>query len=493
MLKRNLWAVTSLLILFTNPVSGEDSRAARYGLPDFRELVQANASAVVNISTKQDAVPTPTAPHTEDDAEKGSDEGDSPTPFDDFMRRFLEEHPGGGGSAPTPPRPGDGFSSRSLGSGFVIDNDGHIMTCAHVIADADAVIVRLSDRRELEADVIGMDRRSDVALLKVDAKDLNVVTIGDPSLLQVGEWVLAIGSPFGFNSSATAGIVSATGRSLPNESYVPFIQTDVAINPGNSGGPLFDLNGDVIGINAQIYSRTGGFMGLSFAVPIDLAMHVAQQLRDNGRVSRGWLGVAIQEVDQSLAESFGMKTPRGALIAEVIADGPAADSELQAGDVIVSFNNTDIGSVSDLPPVVGLTPVGVTAPVEVMRNGEVVIVDVVVGELDEQGATVAMASPSNDEEATSAASLLGMVLEDIGTADSAQQSMGNGVRVVEVESGPASRAGIEAGDIILQFDAEPVDSMETLKAQIDNAPSDKSIPVLVRRGEQSLFLALKTE
>lgn len=347
-------------------------------LPDFASLVKANSPAVVNISTDQ-VIKKPQVK-----APGGDNNSDAPE-FDDFLKEFLDGQPS--------------RESKSLGSGFVITSDGVIMTSAHVIEDAKRIIVRLADRREKEAEVIGLDRKSDVAVLKIDAQDLTTVSIGNPADLEVGEWVLAIGSPFGFESSATAGIVSAKGRSLPNENYVPFIQTDVAINPGNSGGPLFNLNGEVIGVNAQIYSRTGGFMGLSFAVPIDLAMRIGDQLRDSGRVSRGWLGVAIQEVSPEMAASLGMLVPRGALITEVLGDGPAADSELQAGDVVVAFNDIPIENMAQLPPVVGQTAVKSSVMVDIVRDSEPMQINVKVGELptDEQIAEAASAPLSVPE------------------------------------------------------------------------------------------------
>ncbi|HWR86981.1 MAG TPA: trypsin-like peptidase domain-containing protein, partial [Acidiferrobacterales bacterium] len=284
-------------------------------LPDFTPLVESSAPAVVNISTTQ-MVKRPAGPGAEmPEAPEGN------APFNDFLRRYF-------GEDELPP---EFFDNKSLGSGFLVSPDGYILTCAHVVENATEILVRLTDRREFTAKVIGADRRSDVALLKIDATGLPQVRIGNPEKVRVGEWVLAIGSPFGFESSATAGIVSAKGRSLPRENYVPFIQTDVAINPGNSGGPLFNLQGEVIGINSQIYSRTGGFMGLSFAVPIDIAMQVAKQLKASGRVRRGWIGVTIQDVTRELAESFGMKRPTGALIADVLPEGPAAKSDLRVG------------------------------------------------------------------------------------------------------------------------------------------------------------------
>ena len=345
--------------------------AAAAGLPDFSELVVRNGPAVVNISTEQRA-----------DTEQAAlpklpfelPEGPDTAPLNEFFRRFF-------GDQAEPPLP-----DASLGSGFIITADGYVLTNHHVVDGADTIIVRLSDRSELSARLVGSDARSDIALLKVESKNgaLPTVKIGDPQRLKVGEWVLAIGSPFGFDHSVTAGIVSAKGRALPQDTYVPFIQTDVAINPGNSGGPLFNMDGEVVGINSQIYSRTGGFMGLSFAVPIDVAMEVVEQLKAHGSVTRGWLGVMIQDVTRDLAESFGMPQPRGALVARVLPDGPAARAGLQAGDVILRFNGEDIVYSSDLPPRVGRTAVGGTVKVDVLRAGKPRVLRVTVAALPDQ-------------------------------------------------------------------------------------------------------------
>jgi serine protease Do len=330
------------------------SSARAEGLPDFTELVRKNSPAVVNISTTQKITRNgPRLPHGLHQFPEGS-------PFDDFFRRFFGDREGESRS----------FETHSLGSGFIISSDGYIITNYHVIRDADTIIVRFSDRRELEAKVVGNDERSDLALLKVEAKGLPTLKQGDSKQLKVGEWVLAIGSPFGFEHSATAGIVSAVGRSLPEESYVPFIQTDVAINPGNSGGPLFNLAGEVVGINSQIYSRTGGFMGLSFAIPIDVAMEAVEQLKEKGQVTRGWLGVVIQDVTRELAESFGLERPQGALVAKVLAGSPAAAGGIQVGDIILNFGGSPVPRSSALPPLVGRAEIGEPVNVQVLRSGD---------------------------------------------------------------------------------------------------------------------------
>jgi serine protease Do len=331
-------------------------------LPDFTALVEREGPAVVNISTvqtvrREDAFPR--IPGLPDD-----------DPFYDFFRRFM------------PPGPRE-YQTRSLGSGFLISPDGYVLTNAHVVRDANEVTVRLTDRRELKARVIGVDLRSDVAVLKIDASGLPAVRIGDPGRARVGEWVLAIGSPFGFENSVTAGIISAKGRTLPDETYVPFLQTDVPINPGNSGGPLFNLNGEVIGINAQIYSRTGGYMGLSFAIPIDVAMNVAEQLRSTGKVVRGRLGVQIQELTPELARSFSLDQAVGALVASVERGSPAASAGLRAGDVILRFNGRIIGNANDLPPLVASTRPGTRVELEIWRDGSATRLNATIGELSD--------------------------------------------------------------------------------------------------------------
>ena len=308
------------LLLLIGLLAACQPAASNNGLPDFTGLVEENSPAVVNIATSIDPSKAETSVREQ---------------VPDFLRKFFE----GMQEQEIPDQP---HQAEATGSGFIIEEDGYILTNRHVVDGADHIIVRLSDRRELEAELVGQDERSDLALLKVDADDLPTVKIGSSAKLKVGEWVLAIGAPFGFDSSVTAGIVSAKGRSLPSENYVPFIQTDVAINPGNSGGPLFNLDGDVVGINSQIISRNGGYMGLSFAIPIDIAMDVVAQLKDKGRVSRGWLGVLIQPVDRDLAPSFGLDKPTGALVSQVLADSPAAAAGIQAGDVILKFNGEDI-------------------------------------------------------------------------------------------------------------------------------------------------------
>jgi serine protease Do len=451
------------------------------GLPDFTELAAQNSPAVVNISTQQKSGGLRRAPG-------GFSMPDIPedSPFSELFKHFFGE--GMEGFEGMPER-----ESRSLGSGFVISPDGYILTNHHVIADADEIQVRFSDRRFYDAEVIGSDKASDVALIKIDATGLPTVKVGQSQSLEVGEWVLAIGSPFGFDHTVTAGIVSAKGRSLPSENYVPFIQTDVAINPGNSGGPLFNLEGEVIGVNSQIYSRTGGFMGLSFAIPIELAMNVAEQLRETGQVARGYLGVLIQDVDRDLAESFGMAQPHGALVSRVMADSPADNAGLQVGDVIVAFNGTRLLNSSQLPPLVGTTRVDSEAELKVLRDGKEIVLPIRVGRLpDEQ--EMASATPEQPPKPDEIEQL-GLAVIDIDPA--VRQELGiegeGGALVGKVEPGPAAEAGIRRGDIVLMFDGTDVKGAGHLRQLIEAAEDKRSVAVLIRRGDSPLFIALRMQ
>jgi len=439
-------------------------------LPDFTGLVQQSSPAVVNISTTQKHEHGMKSPH-----------GQMPeAPLDEFFRRFFGDEYGGGGD--------EDYDEKSLGSGFVISSDGYILTNAHVIGDADEIVVRLSDRREFVAKVVGMDKRSDVALLKIDADHLPVVTVGRSSDVKVGSWVLAIGSPFGFDHTVTAGIVSATGRSLPNENYVPFIQTDVAINPGNSGGPLFNLKGEVIGINSQIYSRTGGFMGLSFAIPIDMAMNVTEQLKKHGRVTRGWLGILIQDVTRELAESFDMSKPVGALVAKVLPDSPAEKAGLQVGDIIVKFNGHEVESSSALPPMVGSMPVGDEVPVSIMREGKSQKLMVTIRELPEEE-ELKLASRGDTKD--SVVEKLAITVSDLTEDQRSELQISGGVYVESVDSGPASKAGIRRGDVLVMIDQQRVEDAAQFKKIVDGLREGSSVPVLVQRRGSPIFLALK--
>jgi serine protease Do len=444
-------------------------------LPDFTKLVEDNSAAVVNISTTQ-KVKHPMMPH-------GFQMPDIPedSPWGDFLRRFFGEEGGG---------PMEEFETQSLGSGFIVDADGYVVTNNHVVKDAEEIIVRLSDRRELPAEVVGTDPRSDVALLKVKADNLPVVKIGKSETLKVGEWVMAIGTPFGFDHSVSVGVVSAIGRNLPSENYVPFIQTDVAINPGNSGGPLFNLDGEVVGINSQIYSRTGGFMGLSFAIPIDVAIDVVQQLKTKGKVSRGWLGILIQDVNRELAESFGMKQPRGAVVLRVLPDSPAAKAGFKVGDVVVEFNGKKIYRSSDLPLAVGQADIGSKSKVAVIREGKSKTLTVTIAELpseDQLAEQRPTAEPGKAE-----ADKLGLRVESLTAEQRKQRELDKrGVLVREVEAGPARSAGIRPGDILLMINNQDVTSAEQFAKLIKSLPAGKSVPVLIQRGDAPVFLPLK--
>ncbi len=448
------------------------ARAAE--LPNFVDLVKETSSAVVNISTTQKVQSgMPELP-------EGFEMPEFPegSPFGELFKYFFDQEENGGP---------DYHDAKSLGSGFIISKDGYVMTNYHVVKDGDEIIVRLSDRRELKAEVIGVDPRSDVALLKIDATGLPVAKIGESGDLEVGEWVLAIGSPFGFDHSATAGIVSAKGRSLPRENYVPFIQTDVAINPGNSGGPLFNQAGEVVGVNSQIYSRTGGYMGLSFAIPIEVAMDVADQLKTSGKVSRGWLGVLIQDVTLDLAESFGMKRPRGALVAKVLPDSPALAAGINVGDVIVDFNSQEVMNSSSLPPIVGSSEVGVKLPVAIIRNGREKTLYVKLGELPEDE-VVAQTQTRSEEKKTNR---LGFSATDLSDKKKEELEIDGGVQVGHIVTGAASQAGIRKGDIILTIDNKEVADLKQFDKIVEGLTAGKSVALLVQRDGSPTFLAIK--
>lgn len=445
-------------------------------LPDFTEMVKNSGDAVVNISTTQKA-----ADVGQMDNDPQQMPQDVPPELEEFFKHFFQG-PGNRGYVPR--------ETNSLGSGFVISKDGFILTNHHVVNNASEIVVKLKDRRELVAKLVGSDESTDVALLKVEAKELPVVQIGVPDQLQVGEWVLAIGTPFGFEQSVTAGIVSAKGRSLPDGNYVPFIQTDVAINPGNSGGPLFNMQGKVVGINSQIYSRSGGYMGLSFAIPIDVAMNVAEQIKSKGKVSRGWLGVQIQDVTRQLAESFGMERPHGALVAKVIPGGPAEKAGVQVGDIIVEFDGHVIETSGELPPIVGMTPIDQKSSLKIIRQGDKEDLTVKVGLLPAQA--VAQIAPGSMPETT--VNRLGLAVADLSDEQRQQlQIEKNGVLVQKVNKGIALDAGIQPGDVILRVQNTPVKDAADFNKIVAKLPVEKSIAMLIQRNGSPVFLAFKID
>ena len=418
--------------------------AATHGVPDFTQLVKQAGPAVVNISVTKEVQASQALPFDEDD------------PMYEFFRRFA---------VPVPKQ----APMRGIGSGFIVSADGYILTNAHVVDGVKEVHVKLTDRREFTAKVIGTDTKTDVALIKIDAQDLPAVHAGESKDVKVGQWVAAVGSPFGFENSVTAGIVSATSRSLPGGNYVPFIQTDVAVNPGNSGGPLFDLDGNVVGINSQIYSASGGYMGLSFAIPIDVAMNVMQQLKSAGHVTRGRVGVAVQSVNQSLAQSFGLPKPQGALVSSVDEKGPARRAGIRAGDVILAWDGHPIDVSSDLPVLVAGTKPGTRAPVKVWRDGAERILNVTVGTMSDEAVV------AKNETDHSASGKLGLLVQQ-----------GDHGLVVAQSSGPAAAAGVQPGDVILGVNNRPVKSVDDLRQAV--AKAGHHVALLVQRGDATVYV-----
>jgi serine protease Do len=451
------------------------AQAATVTLPDFTQLAEQQGRAVVNISTTQARKAAPRAPFQ-------IPELDESDPMFDFFRKFIPR---------IPESPGPDPDNQSLGSGFIISADGYILTNAHVVEEAEEIKVRLADKREFDAVVIGADARSDVALIRIEAEALPHVVLGDPEALKVGEWVLAIGSPFGFEQSVTAGIVSAKGRSLPDENFVPFIQTDVAINPGNSGGPLFNLRGEVIGINSQIYSRTGGFMGLSFAIPIDVAMDVQQQLRTKGRVERGRIGVSIQEVTRDLADSFGLPRAAGALVSAVEPDSPAAQAGIAQGDVIVRFNARGVENSADLPRIVAAAQPGTEVAVDIYRGGAPRTLSVVLGEWQDPEAEP---EASAAEGGGAASNPLGLELALATVAQRRERGIARGL-VVQRSDGAAARAEIQPGDVVLSMvvggKQVTLDTLEDFDRMAAELKPGQQVTLLIQRADTASYVSLR--
>ena len=439
-------------------------------LPDFTALVEKQGAAVVNVSTTQ-IIEAP-------QGLQGFPNLPENDPFNEFFRRFAPQMP-------------QQRESRSLGSGFIINTEGYILTNAHVVDRADKITVRLTDKREFKATVVGADKRTDVALLKIEASGLPQVVLGNPEQLKVGEWVLAIGSPFGFDSSVTAGIVSAKGRSLPQENFVPFIQTDVAINPGNSGGPLFNLKGEVVGINSQIYSRSGGYMGLSFAIPIDVAMDVVAQLRATGKVTRGRIGVSIQEMTRELADSFGLAKAEGALISGVERGGPADRAGVRASDVILKFNGKPVTSSADLPRIVAATKPGSEVGVLLWRKGSTLKVSIIVGEIQDAAGKQATDNQGGDSPSQSIARL-GLNVTELNAEQKAELQVGGGLLVLEAK-GAAARADLQRGDVILAIGNIEILSVKQFNEILKQVAPGRNIALLVRRNGGTMYIPIRLD
>lgn len=470
MMKQRITAI--LLCSVGLALAGAVQADAGRKVPDYTQIVKDNRAAVVNIATTQQI-----EQRSQGVPEQFLEQLPEDSPFRDFFRRFE--------------RGGPEQRSRersSLGSGFIVESDGYILTNTHVVEDADEILVKLHDNREFEAEVVGVDRPSDVALLRIPAEDLPTVRFGDSDTLEVGQWVLAIGSPFGLDYTATQGIVSALNRKLPSDTYTPFIQTDVAVNPGNSGGPLFNVEGEVIGINAQIFSRTGGFMGLSFAVPINVARDIAQQLRETGAVQRGYLGVTIQSIDRDLARSFGLDRPIGALVADVKADSPAETAGLQSGDVILEFDGREVSDSSSLPPMVGQTRPETEVELLIIRDGQRQSIEVTIGELErEEQSPRAGREDDNDQAGTA----LNIAVRELTSSERADLGLEErGLLVQRVAAGAAAQAGIRPGDILLRIGRQELATTEQLRGALKELPRSEPIAVQLRRGDGTLFVSL---
>ena len=452
------------LILTPTKIFSADS------LPNFTEVVEKNIPSVVIVNAKknigQNNNPRPNIPNVPDE-------------FKPFLDKFFN-------GMPTPPPGSQSRKTPSFGSGFILSADGYIMTNNHVISNADEITIRLSDDTVLDAKFIGQDERSDLALLKVEANNLPTVSIGDSNNLKLGEWVLAIGSPFGFDHTVTAGIVSGKKRNLPNESYVPYIQTDVAINPGNSGGPLFNLQGEVVGVNAQIYTRSGGFMGVSFAIPAETLSNVYRQLKDDGKVKRGWLGVFIQQVDKDLAESFGLDKAKGAVVARILENSPAEKAGLKQGDIILKFDNKEIKKSKDLPLMVGSTNVNETVKIELLRDKRVITKFIKIEELPDDDMIASMKENTIDKTIVS-----GLTVSDINESMKKNLNIYGGVKVDKISADQLNNSKIKVNDIITHINNKPIYNTNDFKKEINGLSKNTLANLLVYRDNAPLFLAIK--
>ncbi|MBS82724.1 MAG: serine peptidase [Gammaproteobacteria bacterium] len=461
-LKKSRYIVLFISFFYSSLVLSQNQ------LPDFTSIVEKNIKAVVIVNAVRNISKKP--------SDKQLNNPQTPDDIKEFMDKFFNDRNFGNQNRPTP----------SFGSGFILSSDGFIMTNYHVIKDSDTITATLSDRSVLEAKLIGFDERSDLALLKVERKKLPIVSMGKSDKLKVGEWVLAIGSPFGFDHTVTAGIVSGKQRSLPNENYVPYIQTDVAINPGNSGGPLFNLNGEVVGVNAQIYSRTGGFMGVSFAIPSETVNSVYKQLKKNGKVSRGWLGIFIQEVDKNLAESFGMKKPSGAVVAKVLENSPAEKAGISAGDVILQFDGNNINKSRDLPLIVGNTEIDTTVSVEILRNGKKLIKKIKIEELPSDEKISKLNTTEIDK-----IKVAGITVVDIDPKVKGQLNINGGVIVRKISNAIANQSRLRIGDIITHMNNIPISSATDFESRFKKVKKNDYANFLVYRNSSPLYLAIK--
>ncbi|HSN45959.1 MAG TPA: DegQ family serine endoprotease, partial [Casimicrobiaceae bacterium] len=470
-LLRRVALAAGFAVLVAGP-SAASAQGRAAGLPDFTELYEKQSPAVVSIDVTQKVR-----------APRGMPDISEDDPFYEFFRRF--------GQVPRP-RGAPEREAQSVGSGFIISSDGYLITNAHVVDGADEVKINLADRREFKAKVIGADKRTDVAVLKIEAKDLPKVAIGDPDKLRVGEWVVAIGKPFGLENTMTAGIVSAKGRDLPQENLVPYIQTDVAINPGNSGGPLFNLKGEVVGINSMIFSRSGGYMGLAFAIPIDIAMNVANQIKDKGRVTRGRIGVQIQEVSKETAEAFGLAKPAGALVNSVEKGGPADKAGVEAGDIITKVDGREVKNSAELPRIITVVRPGSKVTLSIWRKGAARDIAVTVAEMKED-APAAQKRPGSVPKEKAKPNRMGLVLSDLTDEQKKELEVKNGVLIEDITGGV--RGNVQAGDVILAIvnrgQSTEVRSAEQLNGVLAKLEKGASVTLRLKRGEQEFFSTLR--